>query len=1000
MGNLRRFKLFNAIGLNSMLGRTAAFALALILATVMVAWIADRKVGGAADINAANQSERVRINHDVRELSNLLWHTETQFQRYMIEPNASLRALITTAVDDMITRSDMLIRDPWVVQNEAVRQATQQVVQGARTLKSKLEAIMDIRADPLKVFPAMSLMVNKLLPLNAEFLSAATLGVREAEDSVSDPEQRRIGMLFGETRYLWSQRINTFRVFATIRLGMFSSSVESTISATTLDIDVFGQQLKRNLEQLRALDAQGKLGLQQSEAFAELNRVFRAWNIGFDEMKSTLMIKDRWRRDIPMLRDDIQPHFILLAETLRKIETAVEQRATEDIGATTEVANQLSASLWLLTVVVVVATVLGVVYFEFQIRRPMTRVAQALKAEAAGEKNIALPDSSIQEARDLVSAFDDMRAQVRARQEEVQSREQRLRAIMDNTAEGIVTFDVRGRVESWNQAVLQLFGWNETEIAGMAFAQLIAAVTIHEGERAAGQGEFAVADYVGRETEVMGCHRNNTRFPLAMKVSRMVLAGETKYTALLANITERKALMENLRKMAEHDGLTGLFNRSYFQAELERAVERAKRSAKVQCALMYIDLDNFKYLNDTLGHAAGDRLLVEVARMLNSRSRRSDIVARLGGDEFTVLLNDIDVEMIRATAESFRHQLADYVFHYEGKTVDIGCSIGVSMIGAHTTSAGQVMSEADVACHFAKRGGRNRVHLFTADNAADVRTMSIDMGWSHRIKQALEHNRFVLVAQPVVETRTRATTGYEILIRMRDDSPHVNATRGGDEDSALIMPSGFLAAAERFGLITDIDAWVIEHAVRHLAHRRRGGDLVSYSINLSGHSLTAPKIAQIIPRMLTETGLAPSALTFEVTETAAIADMGLAAAFLSKLRALGCHTALDDFGVGMSSLAYLRDLPVDAVKIDGRFVKKLETSPIDQAMVRAMNDIAHALGKTTIAEFVENEAIFQYLIDLGVDYGQGYHLGKPERIDLDFLTVAAVLPGSQQGNNR
>ena len=962
-----------------MLGRTAVFALMLILATVSVAWISDRKVRGAASINTTNQSERVQVSHGARELSNLLWETETQFQRYMIEPNLALQTTIASAVDDMIVRSEALNWQPWVMQNDEVHDATQLLRNDMSTLKSKLMDIMEIRADPLKVFPAMTLMVTKLNPLNTEFLSIATLGAREAEDYPNNPDQRYIGKLFGEIRYLWSQRINTFRLFAASRVGMFSTSVESSVSAATQDIDIFGRQLRVHINELLAFERRGKLGLQQSEALSELNRVFDAWNAGFDEIRSVLTVKDRWRRDIPMLRDDIQPHFILLSETLRKIEAAVEQRATADIGATTHVANQISNSLWLLTLVVAAATVLGVLSFEFQIRRPMTRMSQALKAEAAGEKNIELPESPIEESRDLVSAFHDMRAQVHARQEEVQSREQRLRSIMDNTAEGIVTFNEHGRVESWNQAAQHLFGWKEAEIVGTAFSSFISEVALNEDPRPANARDPSIGEYVGRETEVMGRHRNNDRLPLAMKVSRMVLAGEIKYTALLANITERKAMMENLRKMAEHDGLTGLFNRSYFQTELERAVERAKRNAKTQCALMYIDLDNFKYLNDTLGHAAGDRLLVEVARMLNSRSRRSDVVARLGGDEFTVLLNDIGSEVIHATAESFRHQLADYVFHYEGRTVDIGCSIGVSMIGVHTTSAGQVMSEADVACHFAKRGGRNRVHVFTADNAADVRTMSIDMGWSHRIKQALEHNKFALAAQPVVDTRTRSISAYEILIRMRDD------------DGTLIMPSGFLSAAERFGLATHIDVWVIEHAMRHLAYRRRDGSDVSYAINLSGHSLTAPKVAEIIPRMLAETGLTPSALTFEVTETAAIADMGVAAAFLSKLNALGCRTALDDFGVGMSSFAYLRDLPVDSVKIDGRFVKKIVTSPIDQAMVRAMNDIAHALGKKTTAEFVENEDIFRYLIELGVDGGQGYHLGKPELLDLETIASPVVL---------
>ena len=290
MKNLRHFDLLGTLGLNSMLGRTSFFAFVLILATVAVAWISDRKVGSAADFNSANQFERMQISHEVHELSNLLWETETQFQRYMIEPNGPLQVVIGTAVDNMIARSATLNRQPWVVQNDEVRGATQQFLDDISMLKSKLAAIMDIRADPLKVFPAMRLMVEKLLPLNAEFLSSATLGVQEAEESAADPEQRRIGKLFGETRYLWSQRINTFRVFATIRLGMFSSSVESTISATTLDIDIYGHQLKLHLEQLRSLDAESKLGLQQSEALAELNRAFSEWNVGFGKMKSTLMI--------------------------------------------------------------------------------------------------------------------------------------------------------------------------------------------------------------------------------------------------------------------------------------------------------------------------------------------------------------------------------------------------------------------------------------------------------------------------------------------------------------------------------------------------------------------------------------------------------------------------------------------------------------------------------------------------------------------------------------
>ena len=310
----------SVLGLNSMLGRTVVFALVLILATVTVAWISDRKVAGAAAANAASQFERVRISYSVRNLSDLLWHTQTQFQSYMIEPNALMRGQVETMVDDMIGRSYALHGESWVIQHDAVRPATQQLHDAMGELKSKLAAIMDIRSDPLKVFPAMTLMATKLNPLSIEFAATSTLGMQEAEDSASEPDQQRIGKLFADIRYFWSQRINTFRLLAASRLGMFNTSVEVNISTSTQNLDIFGRQLRSQLDQLHAFKVQGKLGLQQADALSELNRLFAAWDSGFEEVRLLLTVKDRWRRDIPMLREDIQPHFILLSEALRKIE--------------------------------------------------------------------------------------------------------------------------------------------------------------------------------------------------------------------------------------------------------------------------------------------------------------------------------------------------------------------------------------------------------------------------------------------------------------------------------------------------------------------------------------------------------------------------------------------------------------------------------------------------------------------------------------------------------
>ena len=463
-----------------------------------------------------------------------------------------------------------------------------------------------------------------------------------------------------------------------------------------------------------------------------------------------------------------------------------------------------------------------------------------------------------------------------------------------------------------------------------------------------------------------GRHKDGSVFPVALKISTITIEGRELYIALLADISERKAMMQRLKSMAERDGLTGLYNRSYFQGELERVVERVRRAGESNCALFYVDLDNFKFVNDTLGHAAGDQLLIQIAGILGKRARKSDLVARFGGDEFTVLVYETSPEKAALIADSFRQQISSLVFRYEGQHVDIGCSIGMAMLGAQTRDASEALSRADIACHLAKRGGRNRVHVFTEADAGNVETMSLDMGWSRRIKDAIEKGKFLLACQPIVHTASRKITSYEVLVRMRDDN---------DE---LIMPAGFLPSAERFGLSLDIDRWVIVNAMHILVQHRKTQPDICYSINLSPQAMSSPGIGDVIKEALDATQLDPAALVFEVTENAAISDMSAAVQLLTTLRSYGCRTALDDFGAGMSSFAYLKELPVDYVKIDGRFVKNLAANPVDQAMVRAMNDIAHALGKQTVAEFVENEASLKLLAEFGVDYAQGYHLGRPE----------------------
>jgi diguanylate cyclase (GGDEF)-like protein/PAS domain S-box-containing protein len=598
---------------------------------------------------------------------------------------------------------------------------------------------------------------------------------------------------------------------------------------------------------------------------------------------------------------------------------------------------------------------------------PIKLLQKACREIASGQIDKELNvESNISEISDLGSDLEHMRQELVARNKRIAASEARYVAILDNAAEGIFTFDKQGVIHSFNRSAEQLFGYGADEVVGKDITLLIPPPDAFD--RRNGYVEHfmrtEINRLIGHEGEVLGYHKDGASFHMALKISVVMLEDKEMFTALAADISERKALMEHLRSMAEHDGLTGLYNRSHFQDELERLVDLTKRT-KQPSALLYIDLDHFKYVNDTLGHGAGDRLLIEISTILVKRARKSDLISRLGGDEFTVLLCNTQADQVHNTAESFRRALADYPFKQGVEQVDIGCSIGVAMITEETQSAGEVLSRADIACHLAKRGGRNRVHIFNPTDEADVTAMSVDMGWSRRIKEAIETGRFALACQPIVATHNGEIESFEVLIRMLD------------EQNGLIMPGAFLPSAERFGLAVDVDKWVIVNAIKTLAEQRRHSPGMRYSLNLSGQTLTDPSVCDLIHETLRRSDLDPAALTFEVTETAAIADMSLAETFLSRLRQIGCRTALDDFGSGMSSFAYLRDLPVDYVKIDGRFVKNMATNPVDQAMVKAMNEIAHALGKQTIAEFVEDAVTMKLLQAYGIDYVQGYYLGRP-----------------------
>ncbi|MBI3569799.1 MAG: EAL domain-containing protein [Gammaproteobacteria bacterium] len=432
---------------------------------------------------------------------------------------------------------------------------------------------------------------------------------------------------------------------------------------------------------------------------------------------------------------------------------------------------------------------------------------------------------------------------------------------------------------------------------------------------------------------------------------------------------------ETLRKMAESDPLTGLVNRSYFVRELEKEIELALHDT-VESAVFFIDLDQFKYVNDTLGHAAGDKLLIRVAELLKSRVRDKDVVSRFGGDEFTVLARNVSADGAEELAKSFNQILRDMRLVEGEKVFSVNCSIGIAMIGHGGHTAEEILSHADMACFHAKSHGRNRYHMYQEEGGSK-KEMAMDIGWFQHIKQIIEQDRFRLVYQPIVNVTNPDMENYEVLLRMPGP------------DGELVLPSIFLPVAQRFGLMTDIDRWAIIHALKALADFRASGRNIVLSINLSGQSLEDTSILQLIKDHLAQNHLPPSSVIFEITEQSAMRYLDKAQRLIQGLVDIGCRFALDDFGTGFSSFSYLKQLPVDFIKIDGSFIKNMAQNSMDETMVHSIVQIARSLGKQTVAEFVPDEKTVDMLKKSGVDYMQGYYVGMPaEKLPVTLRLVS------------
>ena len=413
-------------------------------------------------------------------------------------------------------------------------------------------------------------------------------------------------------------------------------------------------------------------------------------------------------------------------------------------------------------------------------------------------------------------------------------------------------------------------------------------------------------------------------------------------------------------------------NRAEFERRLSRILEKQREDGTTH-ALAYLDLDQFKIINDTCGHIAGDELLKQLAPQLQAEVRQRDTLARLGGDEFGILLEHCTLDQAHRAVEALRHAVTEMKFVWEGKNFNIGVSIGLVPVTPTSGDKTELLKQADAACYAAKERGRGRIHVYLEDDAALVQRQG-EMRWVGRINGALDEDRFRLCAQPIVPlNREPIGLHYELLLRM-------------EESGTLVVPGAFLPAAERYGLAVRTDRWVVKTALRWLAaNPEHLQDLALCSINLSGHSMGDDDFLQFVFDQFAATAVPAEKICFEVTETAAIANLARASQFMAKLKQRGCLFALDDFGSGLSSFAYLKSLPVDILKIDGAFVRDVNGDDVDLEMVRAINEIGHVLGKQTVAEFVEDVHILETVRTMGVDFAQGFGVGHPELIDLGSL---------------
>jgi len=546
---------------------------------------------------------------------------------------------------------------------------------------------------------------------------------------------------------------------------------------------------------------------------------------------------------------------------------------------------------------------------------------------------------------------------------------ERAQVTLQSIGDAVITTDSHGRIDYMNPVAESLTGWENREAQGQLISQVLTVVDeatreatespvmrcLREGQMLGLTEHTVLVNRRGQEIAIQ-----DSAAPIRDRAGNLIGA-----VMVFHDVSKERRLHRALHYQASHDALTGLINRREFENRLTAAVESVRQDSHCRHALLYLDLDQFKLVNDTCGHPAGDQLLKQITGVLQSRVRSGDTLARLGGDEFGILLQNCLLDQALRVAENLRQAIRDYRFIWQDGVLAVGVSVGIVEITSETPTVASVMSAADVACYAAKDQGRNRVQLYKPDNVPERHR---EMHWVSKLVRACDESRFELFYQPIVPIgkTPQDREHFELMLRLRDEA------------GCLVLPAEFIPAAERYNVMPSIDRWVVRQALDRLVHRVASGvKPYTIAVNLSGTSLNDERFLEYLIAELSAHDLAPGAMCFEITETAAIANLGNVVYFMRELKTRGCHFALDDFGSGLSSFMYLKTLPVDYLKIDGQFIENVTRDPVDRSMVEAISQVGKAMGIQTIAERVESAEVLAELGRLGIGFAQGFHIAEP-----------------------